>query len=146
MKNVAKIVSLILFSTTLLFAQNYKKPAVTVLSDGSVMQAGVKIGTVDAEGNIMDIKGKQVAKVVEDPNHEFDLVDNVGNKMGHIMSNGNFKDSQGKKVYLVEKPNAKGECAIKDGSGKVVGFTHKNYKRQGECAAYCVECGLLKKE
>jgi hypothetical protein len=124
--------------TSLAFAnaQNYKAPKID--ATGKVTVAGMQIGSINKEGNILDAKGNKVATI----DNEGELVDiNTGKKLGKASKNGAFTKyySDGKtEVHTFSEPDKDGFCELKDKSGKVIGVVHENYKQQGACAIHCL--------
>ncbi|WP_428657480.1 5-fold beta-flower protein [Runella sp.] len=137
----AAFAALLVFSSTLIFAQTNYKQSLSIGKDGKVKnEKGVGVGIVTKDQIIKDANGKKVAFLAADGT----LKDANGKTLGKMAKNNSeFYDESGVLVLKI-KDNPDETCDIIDVKGNVVGNVHDSLKGVA-CAVHCFHKDMAKK-
>ena len=132
MKRLIVIFAVFFCASISIFAQ---KSVPMVDSKGHIMNHNSIIGKMTPEGSF-DPKGKSMTKVDANGN----IVDSKGKALGKAPKNGTFiyyfNDKAEK--YKIAKTDHNGMCKVTNAKGETVMLLHNNYKQQAACAVHCL--------
>lgn len=121
------------------FSQNYKQPIPSIDAQGKIMDAkGKHIGWITSDGVIKDARGGKIAHIDDQGNA---VNATTGKILGKASKNGTYLyhvHDGGADSLTVSSP-MNGKCEVKDKKGKTVLLVHENYKQYGACALHCLE-------
>jgi hypothetical protein len=126
--------------SSVLFAQDKDYKGHVIDKKGDIYFDGVKVGVITKENIIKNSKGEKLAFI--DANGS--LIDAKGKTMGKVGKDGKTYHNANGEIMFTVKDNGE-TCDILDKDGKKIGNIHADYKKNA-CAIHCFMDGHTHKK